>query len=96
MAVPNATELSTGKRRPKTATCFGANASASAGRQKVQGPSNQQLTKPTLPLTQITGGKRADSGIRKALMASNLLKTNGAGDGTRTRDVQLGKLAFYH
>jgi hypothetical protein len=24
-----------------------------------------------------------------------LLK-NGAGDGTRTRDVQLGKLAFYH
>jgi hypothetical protein len=27
--------------------------------------------------------------------ASKLLK-NGAGDGTRTRDVQLGKLAFYH
>ena len=24
-----------------------------------------------------------------------LLK-NGAGDGVRTRDVQLGKLAFYH
>ena len=22
--------------------------------------------------------------------------SDGAGDGTRTRDVQLGKLAFYH
>ena len=25
-----------------------------------------------------------------------LLKLYGAGDGVRTRDVQLGKLAFYH
>jgi len=24
------------------------------------------------------------------------LKRTGAGDGVRTRDVQLGKLAFYH
>jgi hypothetical protein len=27
-------------------------------------------------------------------MACNLLKLHGAGDGTRTRDVQLGKMAF--
>lgn len=31
-------------------------------------------------------------------MAGNepLSLLDGAGDGTRTRDVQLGKLAFYH
>jgi hypothetical protein len=27
---------------------------------------------------------------------SEVVERFGAGDGTRTRDVQLGKLAFYH
>ncbi len=27
---------------------------------------------------------------------SEVIEKNGAGDGARTRDVQLGKLAFYH
>jgi hypothetical protein len=57
-------------------------------------PSNQEITKSTLPITQITGENRASSGVEKAPMASNLLKIDGAGDGTRTHDVQLGKMAF--
>ena len=34
--------------------------------------------------------KLAAGGLKKAVCFL------GAGDGTRTRDVQLGKLAFYH
>jgi hypothetical protein len=64
------------------------------GRRGIEVASNQQLNNPTLPFTQITGGKRADSGIREATMTANLLKIHGAGDGTRTRDVQLGNMAF--
>ena len=31
-------------------------------------------------------------GVQKLPLTPNLLKRNGAGDGTRTRDVQLGKM----
>jgi hypothetical protein len=63
-----------------------------AGRRSIEAASNQQFTNVTLPFTQITGGKRADSGVLKVATAFNLLKRSGAGDGVRTRDVQLGKM----
>ena len=66
-----------------------------AGGRSIEAASNQQFTKVTLPFTQITGGKRADSGVLKVAMAFNLLKRSGAGDGTRTRDVQLGNPDVY-
>ena len=39
--------------------------------------------------------KRSNRSKGQKVGVPKLLK-DGAGDGTRTRDVQLGKLAFYH
>jgi hypothetical protein len=64
-----------------------------AGRQHVEEASNQQLTNPTLPFTQITAGKMAVSGVWKVPITYNLLKKNGAGDRIRTGDVQLGEMS---
>ena len=36
------------------------------------------------------------SGLFAIPATHSILMGYGAGDGTRTRDVQLGKLAFYH
>src|SRR5271165_1673721 len=60
--------------------------------QMLKVDSNQQFMSPTLPFPQITSGNRPDSGVRKRPAAFNLLKRNGAGDGVRTRNVQLGNL----
>jgi hypothetical protein len=68
------------------------NASATGWTSGIEAASNQQLTNPTLSVTQITGEKRADSVARRVAITFNLLERNGAGDGTRTHDVQLGKM----
>jgi hypothetical protein len=58
----------------------------------MEAASNQQLANRTPPFTQITSEKRLILESGKEPMAPNILKRNGAGDGTRTRDVQLGKI----
>jgi hypothetical protein len=55
---------------------------------------DQQITNRNLPFTHITGGIRAVRGPWRGEIVGNLLKKDGAGDGTRTHDVQLGKLTF--
>ena len=47
----------------------------------------------------ITGsfvGKFVGKGESPGSLAIQVIEKIGAGDGTRTHDVQLGKLAFYH
>jgi len=51
-----------------------------------------KLTNSTVPFTHITGATGPGRGFSRRQGAAKLLKGNGAGDGTRTRDVQLGKL----
>jgi len=65
-----------------------------AGRQGMQVSSNHKVINSTLPFTQITGRNTANGGVWKLPRAFNLLKRSGAGDGTRTREFQLGKLTF--
>ena len=49
---------------------------------------------PLLLIPPCTGANRKRSNYLPAWVKA--LERNGAGDGTRTHDVQLGKLAFYH
>ena len=49
----------------------------------------------TSRVRRMNSNKRSNASFGAMKIARKSMK-NGAGDGVRTRDVQLGKLAFYH